>query len=238
MAKKWRQDPDVIAEIERLAIQEFSSTSIERELHASTKFKRRALPSLRTIQAIAREAAPRDPAEWWSAATAPVDEARVILPILGELLERTGGRYRRVRRRHAHWVAKVLAWAPDIPPATAFALGWAYARAQQADEATDSLDRYISLGLWRDPDQQVRAFREGWVDVIVWDPPVAKIAGVGSLELLAERPGATLLWPFMASHPMALLRDARSTGERRFEASVIDFENDEEEASDDPPDQG
>jgi hypothetical protein len=83
----------MVARVQELAVEGLSGPEIRRSLEGDMEFAdKRALPSVRTIQDLAREVArPADSTLWTLAAQAEdPDDAALVMPVLAELVGRSG----------------------------------------------------------------------------------------------------------------------------------------------------
>jgi len=123
------------------------------------KFKGCHLPGLRTVERVAARAVPPDTSGWWSLADGDADDAALILPVLGEAIEQSGGRWQRFGKDLAAWVVKVSVAAPDIPPLWAFSVAQAYRSRQKDEEAVAALDQMLGFAPWQGKAQYHRYLR-------------------------------------------------------------------------------
>ena len=108
-----------------------------------------ALPSLRTVQAIVREYRPPDSSARWSVGDAEGDdEARLVLPVLAEIADRTKGHSSRVTHAEAEWVVRIRRAVPTLAPWQAFQLARFYLAKTARNESTETLDLYLALTVW------------------------------------------------------------------------------------------
>jgi hypothetical protein len=134
-------------------VEKFTPTQIYRLLKDNEKLlKGHDLPVLRTVQRIHRKAVPPDPSGPWSLADAEVDpdDAALVLPVLAEVIERSGGRWQQFSKDLAGWIVKVRVAAPDIPPRWAFTVAQSYQAGEKHKEAVDGLDQMLGFAPWRD----------------------------------------------------------------------------------------
>ena len=77
-------------------------------------FKGDDVPSVRTVQSIVSEYRQRGPSDPWSLAMAHGDEAKLVMPVLEELIEQTEGRAWQLTTDEARWIAAIRRVAPDL----------------------------------------------------------------------------------------------------------------------------
>jgi hypothetical protein len=130
MTQRRRTDPYIVGRITELSSAGYTGPRIERLLSADPDWADE-LPSLRTIQDIARKAEPTT--EWWNMAEADLDEARAVLPVLlwrVNWLRRHepgyGNQALRIAKGLAKWIAKVRGIAPSLAPNEAYKLALRY----------------------------------------------------------------------------------------------------------------
>lgn len=134
---------------------------LERLQKEEGKFKGRILPKLRTFERVAARAVPPNTSGWWNLAdenTNP-DDAALVLPVLAEAAEMSGGRWQRFGKDLAAWVVKVRVAAPDIPPLWAFSVAQAYRSRQKDGEAVAALDQMLGFAPWQGKAQYHRYLR-------------------------------------------------------------------------------
>lgn len=142
-----------------------SGAAIARSLEQDPEFAGRAL-SERTVQAIIKAVKPRDPSGPWRlmppAETAAID-AQATLAVLGWLVEWTSGYVLTITNRQARWVTEITRAAPSIPPAWAYDLAVRYILAEDANRATEYLDRVLALRVWEDETRYHDAVASGFI---------------------------------------------------------------------------
>jgi hypothetical protein len=134
---------------------------LRRQQAEEGKFKGRRLPVLRTVERAAAKAVPLDTSGWWSLADADPEDAALVLPVLAEAAEMSGGRWRRFSKDLAGWIVKVRVAAPDIPPLWAFSIAQAYR--SQNEESVAGLDEVLSFAPWRGRGQYHRYLRAAFM---------------------------------------------------------------------------
>jgi len=181
--RRSRLDGQVEEEISRLAFDKWTPAQIHRELKRlqDTQETRDgeviipqgcALPTLRTVErAVARVVTPDTSGPWWSLAHARRYDAALILPVLAEAIEQSGGRWQRFSKDLAKWIVKVRVAAPDLPVSWALNVAQAYRAAKEESdtEELEGLDQMLAFAPWRDEDHNRRYLRavdmlhpEGW----------------------------------------------------------------------------
>jgi hypothetical protein len=106
-------------------------------------------PSRRTVEYIAKEVAPRDVSGDWRLAEAPGEEARLVLPVLAEVVRRTNARTVRLTVSEAQWIARLRTSVPDIPLWEAYAYARVYMGLVAEGKPTAGLDVRLAFGPWR-----------------------------------------------------------------------------------------
>lgn len=188
MQKGTRTDRAICEAIERLALDGFRPAEIHRRLPGLLGTN--DVPTLRTVQNIARQVTPRDTSEDWGVATDASEDAAVLLPFLASITERTDGRIRRLTRNEAAMVARLLRAVPDLPAETAFRLARDYlGRMEHGQDAAD-LDAFLAFAPWRDEASAVRyyrAFQHGWIDHLHLEDAVVTAAVAADQQARREQ---------------------------------------------------
>ena len=135
------------------------------------------VPSERTIRTIASQEGPDKSGAW--RATASSAEARLVLPVLAVLIERSSVRTQ-LSVREAQAIARVCEIVPNTPPLFAWLLAMAYLDAEAADGVNSlaDLDALLAFAPWTSVTAQqrfMRAIEDGRVRLgLPWpDPPDA-----------------------------------------------------------------
>jgi hypothetical protein len=148
-----RIDPDVRARIEDLAGLQWTPGGIAEKLSREPGFEHR-VPSKRTIEAIASPIRRQIRGDTWSFANAGPSEARLVLPVLREAIEQSGGKIVSFDVLDAEWIARIVAAAPDIPALSALLRGRAIAsierRAGPLEGAEQALSIFLAYRPWDD----------------------------------------------------------------------------------------
>jgi len=145
MPRPRKQFPLVIEnKIRELVLLGSSAREIHREIGGNR------VASLRTIQRRVAEIAP-PPGDAWTLAGPDWGKADLLLPVLAEVIERSGGRVRTIPRDLAKWIVRVRRAAPTLPPWEAYELGVEYQRAAQGVKGAlplAFLDAYLAFQPW------------------------------------------------------------------------------------------
>jgi hypothetical protein len=154
------------AEVERLTNEHRSPAAIYRELERDERFADR-LPTLRTVQNIARDFSPPDPSAAWSLADAEDGEPAAVLPVVAAITQYTEGRVRGVSRREAEWITRIREASPSVEPVTCWRLARLYFGRTERKESTAPLDSLLAFAPWASKaatDAYVEAIENEWVD--------------------------------------------------------------------------
>jgi hypothetical protein len=159
-----RIDPDIEAEIRKLVLEGWTPPQIERHLSSKEDFADR-VPDIRTIRRRVAwywpEDSRGDTSGPWTWADADGEEAALVLPVLGAVLDHTQGRIAGFTKNQARWVLKVRRAAPDLDPWYVWRVAAAYQLAvQKGTEADrDSLDALLAFAPWRSQEAMDRFVR-------------------------------------------------------------------------------
>lgn len=143
-----RTDPDVRAEVERLSLEGWWAAAIHRKLTDDQRFRGR-VPEPRTIQNLVRQATPRDPSGVWVLAEATAENARLVLPVLAEVLRRTDGRKSHLTRGEGDWISRLGGAVPDLPGWWVYELAHRYMRRLSRELPTSPFDELLAFAPWR-----------------------------------------------------------------------------------------
>lgn len=125
------------AEIHRRLVDEFGDTN--------------QVPSVRTVQDVARELrAPKKFVPWSFAMSSPEDAA-LILPVYAAVTERTIEEYPTLDESEAEWIVSICKVVPDLPAYATYEVAWAYLVRQRRDRPTEDLDLLLAFAPWRGP---------------------------------------------------------------------------------------
>ncbi len=114
-------------------------------------------PHLRTIQEIAKTVKPVDPSGSWRLMDSEPEDAALILPVLLEVFDYTGGRRQSLTKREAEIVCKIRrvvappserrrsAWGDRLDGFETFKLAREYIRREDRAESTEDLDRIVAI---------------------------------------------------------------------------------------------
>lgn len=188
MAKGQRTDSDIVREVHQLAPL-YRPAEIHRRLEADARFERAAVPTLRTIENIAREVTPRDASGTWTvdASTDPAEIA-AVLPVLAGIIQWSEGRVARVTNREADWIHRLRSGVPDLPAPEAYRLAREYLRKTESAESTAVLDTWLAFAPWRDQGATYfEAFERGWIDSVRWSGYMPDDAGERMTRAAASR---------------------------------------------------
>ena len=148
-------DPDVMAQIEALWLEEWSPSQTLAALERDERFADRSLPSLRSVSRIFTEdLGPRDPSGAWRFTDATTEAADVVLEVLMVVIERTSGRVNQLTNDEAKWILKLHRVAPLLSPWMVYATTRAYLVRQAREATTEDLDAFVaafSATGWSDP---------------------------------------------------------------------------------------
>jgi hypothetical protein len=185
-----RTDPEVVEAIGELAVREgLKAPAIRLRLQGDERYVGRVPADDRTIRAVIARyrkqlaARPRALPPRWLLANASGGEAALVLPVMRAKAEH--GASPILDTDQAAWIVKIRTAAPAIPPWDAFLLAQRYLRIlrDSTPGATEGLDHYLALELWRDPRAWVRAYSEGDTDYL-------NLIAPGVREALAADPKA------------------------------------------------
>jgi hypothetical protein len=144
-------DPDVADAIRDMSLRDsrWSASAIHRVLDDDERFRGR-VPEPRTITRYMTKVRTVDPAERWQLLDATLDEARLVLPVLREILQVTDGRVRWFSRAEASIIARLRAATSETIPAWnaySYAVAWSPIHAA-GGETLYHLDAAIALIDW------------------------------------------------------------------------------------------
>jgi len=178
----------VVEAIEERAREGYTPAQIERELSQMPQYATR-LPTIRTIQRIVADV--KDVSPEWSIATADPADLPLVVGVLPELVEQTGGRRLAFTTSEAAWVARVRRAAPDLAAKWALWLAaYKYLTRDQKKEPTTDLDLLLAFAPWRDDasfQRFVAAIPQEWVQ-----GPGIQGGVMDACRMEAERTGRTL----------------------------------------------
>lgn len=185
-----RTDPEVVEAIGELAVREgLKAPTIRLRLQGDERYAGRVPADDRTIRAVIARyrrqlvARPEALPPRWLLANATGDEAALVLPVMKAKAEH--GALPILNTAEAAWVVKIRSAAPTMPPWDALLLAGQYLRTlrDSSPGATEGLDRFLALELWRDPRAWVRAYSDGTTDYL-------NLIAPGVREALAADPQA------------------------------------------------
>ncbi len=161
--RRWapRLDPAVEARIREYILDPrnngLSAPAILDKLSTDPEFAERLAAanksiSERTIRDRINRLRPPDTSGPWSMADADPEDAALVLPVLAEAIEWSGGHSRRFSKAVARWIVKVRVAAPDLPVSWALNVAEAYRAAEERSdgEELESLDQMLAFAPWRD----------------------------------------------------------------------------------------
>lgn len=137
-------DPDVQQALERLLAAGFSPARAVQRLDQEAQLTGR-VPSLRTVQRVASELRPPDTSDTWRLVEADPDEARLVLPVLGALIE--AGSMTSITQETARWIARIQRAAPGLAPLDVARFALRYLSAEMGERPTGEIDRALALAL-------------------------------------------------------------------------------------------
>jgi hypothetical protein len=144
VTRRRRIDPDVLQALTRTLLLGYSPSSTLRELERDERLSGR-LPSLRTIEDMARELRPTDRSEAWGSVEAGAEEAALVLPVLGVVAR--AGQLTGFTRDTAHWVAQVRRIAPGLDAVDVLGFAIRYQRAAATGQGGVAIDLDLALRL-------------------------------------------------------------------------------------------
>lgn len=153
-------DLDIQLEIRRLTLEGKTPREITAALELDQRFADRA-PVKKTVERYVQKSTIVDASAPWSWTEAPRDQAALILPVLGAVLERTRGRVGSFTKEQAIWVERVRGATLDLGPWYVWRVAQAYQLAVQrgGDADRESLDALLAFAPWRSFEAAAR-FRE------------------------------------------------------------------------------
>lgn len=113
----------------------------------------------------------------------PAADPGIVLPLLADLVEATGGRIKSVTNAQAMLLTSLCRALPDMPVVTKYNWSRAFIAARDR-EPTDALIHYLAFSPWRDHGvRYLAAFSRGWIrelrsfspDDAEWLPPGSPI---------------------------------------------------------------
>ncbi|MBA3450537.1 MAG: hypothetical protein H0T18_04930 [Chloroflexia bacterium] len=141
-------------------------------------------PSLvkKTIERMVQRYKPLDLSGPWSFVDAEPEEARLVLDVLLDTFDWTGGRVW-LTRDLARWIVRVRTASPDIPAPWAYAFGLAYRLLNEQEDG-----RHLDLALAATPWIEGRWSHEQWERVIDASPAPEKLHTLLMLGAYETRP--------------------------------------------------
>jgi hypothetical protein len=124
--QSWRAIAKIVAlaEIKTPATEILKALKDDQQLYENDRYIGPA--DVRTVRDIAREHMPQDPSAPWTVVAAPVEEARIVLPVLSDLIATTRGQVGSLSIAVAERIYKLKSAAPDLLPISAYRLALAY----------------------------------------------------------------------------------------------------------------
>ena len=177
--------PDMIARVKNLALEHpgLSAKGVSDQLKEE-EFKGKDVPSERTLRDLLKEFRPPEPTETWSLAKASDEEAALVLPVLREVIERSGGEVTSFSTAMAEQVARIRRLVPDKPwPATLltfwdlYVLAVEYLLAKERKQLPTGADAYLAFAPWRGLEEVMRyeqALKEGRIPPRLLPPELKK----------------------------------------------------------------
>lgn len=135
--------PEVVSRIRTLAQLELPASEIHRQLQASVD--RSELPSIRTVQNIARPFRPRDSSGNWDLRDSPADQIPLALRFLALVIRKTEGRRAHISKREADIAIRFQFALPDISDRELFRKVWLYNLMLESGADTGVLDAFLAL---------------------------------------------------------------------------------------------
>lgn len=152
-------DGELKDSIEILALRGWKAPAVRAFLRK--QFGKTRTPDLRTIQRWVKKFTPQDPSGPWQLAEATGEDAALVLPVLAELIEASGGRLNIISNAKAEWIVRLRHVADDLPPWTIYELAHVYMLRRERQDSTDDLDAFLAFAPWRTPEGAERYFATG-----------------------------------------------------------------------------
>lgn len=146
--KKRRVRGEVYQRIQRLVDADWTPAQIHKTLGDDPRshgYDTGDVPTLRSIQRIVRDLAPKDATGSWTVASAEPEEISDVLDVIAEITVRSEGRVKDVTERTASWIARLRRAVPTLRPVLVFELAKDYMRREDNSEDTEDLDFYLAF---------------------------------------------------------------------------------------------
>lgn len=130
------------------------------------RFRGEAVPSLRTIQRMAKELSPPDPSGTWSLATDETGHPGLVLDVLSSVIDGYAGEITTITNKQAEWIVRIRLARPEMPLYQVFLFTRLYVLREAYGEPMRGLDAYLAYEPWRDEAAQLRydsAVSNGWI---------------------------------------------------------------------------
>lgn len=148
-------DHGIQDEIDALTAIGRTPAQVHKELRENEAFRAR-LPSLRTIQRLAKASTPEDPSGQWSVAAASDDELTAVPPVLAAVIEKTEGTRTAITQAEARHISHIAKAAPDLTPWETYFLARLYVKRGEDGDPVDDLDAFVAFAPWRAPENLLR----------------------------------------------------------------------------------
>ncbi len=146
---------------------------------AVRKFGEDRVPTLRTIQRTVRALSREDGDAEWAPTLAPPEEARLVLPVQGAVIDYTNGRIASLTVSEAEWISRVRQMVPDLASGDEdrgivwekilpWMLATEYIQRERLNQPTDDIDLYLALAPWRSDEARERYKKLANEDKIPW----------------------------------------------------------------------
>jgi hypothetical protein len=178
--------------IRQLYFEGYRAAQIHAALNARGLYSHPNSPlSQKTIERRVRELRSTDLSAPWSLSGADPDDARLVLDVLLDTFDWTGGRVW-LTHNLANWVVKVRTASPTIPLAWAYAFALAYQSLQEQEDA-----RHLDLALAAMPWVEGRWSHEQWervIDASLAPEKLHTLLSLGAYEIGPEGDYARFRW--------------------------------------------
>ena len=84
------------------------------------------------------------------------EDAALILPVLAELIEASGGRLKVISNAKAKWIVRLRHVAGDLPPWTIYEIAHTYMLRHERQDSTDDLNAFLAFAPWRSEENAKR----------------------------------------------------------------------------------
>ena len=165
-ARRERTAGPIEEAVIELALHGYTPVQIAQVLPGTVKaiaeiegWKTSKVPSLRTIQRIARQAKPRDQSGDWAIEHSSPEDARTVLSFLAEAIVETDGRVASVTREQADWLVRLRPLGPPTGFGPTLRLVALYQERRSHGRPSDDLDAFLGFAPWSGRLAAIRYFR-------------------------------------------------------------------------------